>query len=501
VRTLDSVVVAEVPLFVPSSIATAVLHCIAEGVHVITMSFGGIVSAAVKDALHEAYEEDIILCAAAGNCVGFVVEPASSPEVIACGGVGIDPANGTVHPWTGTSEGLDVDISAPAENVWIADWINGIALVKPGQGTSFAAPHVAAAAAIWLDHHGRGTLLAQYGESNARLCDVFREVARRSALVPPGWDTSQNGAGVINLPSLIAEALPNPIDITVPQADPGLIQLIPTVSGPVEVVVDITELVVKDDGEFFGGAEPYLLLSFFQVDGFTARMDANLDVSKLTVDAATLQVQLLRADGEDSIVHVHRRGRHDNVREVNIGPVELEEDGPLTVSVQNDVGRYTATIEPIPIHLFFDAGDVVAGIEINGFPGFIGVHAILAEEDFTASDAAVDGHEVIAEGLGEILEGIFQDLDLSDISIDPDSFTERYADLEDDARDATNDAMDWWEGFWGGVVDPDDRLLHTFRMVNVLELQQAEDQRVGINKHYEGAHGDWRLRGVIRIVD
>jgi subtilase family protein len=498
-RTLDGVVVSEIPLFVPSSIASAVLHCIDEGVHVITMSFGGLVSAAVKDALQEAYQEDIILVAAAGNCVGFVVEPASFSEVIACGGVGIDPATGAVHPWPGTSHGLEVDISAPSENVWIADWINGVALVKPGEGTSFAAPHVAAAAAIWLDRHGRETLLEQYGGSSARLCDVFREVARRSALVPPDWDTSENGAGVINLPGLIAQALPDPLDVTVPEPDAGLIQLIPTVTGPVKVVVDINKLEVKDDGEFFGGAEPYVMLCFFTVDGDTARMEANLDVSHPNLSPATLQVQLLRDDGEDSIVYMHRRGRHGNVREVNIGPIELadREGRPRIRRIHNDVGRYAATIEPIPVHLFFDAGDVVAGIEIEGFPPFIGVHAILAEEDSTTNAAAIEGHEVIADGLREILEGVLQDLDLSDISIDPDSFTERYRELEDEARDAANETMNWWDVFWGGIVDPDDRLIQVFKMVNVMQLQQ--EGTVAVTDHKVGPHGDWRIRGEIRL--
>ncbi|MGF1596184.1 MAG: hypothetical protein ACFCVK_04525 [Acidimicrobiales bacterium] len=54
------------------------------------MSFGGFVSAAVADARRDAYDEHLILCAAAGNCVGFVVQPAAFAEVTACAVVDLD---------------------------------------------------------------------------------------------------------------------------------------------------------------------------------------------------------------------------------------------------------------------------------------------------------------------------------------------------------------------------------------------------------------------------
>ena len=206
VRGLENVVI--LPFFTQADVAAAVYHCIDEGCNVLTMSFGGYLSSAVTDALEFAHENDIILCAAAGNCVRFVVRPASLPTVIACAGIGIDPVDGSIRPWQGSSRGESVDISAPGENVWVGDWATGSQIVEPSEGTSFATPCVAAAAALWLDHHGADTLLARYRASDVRLGEVFRQVVRSSATVPSDWDSDQFGAGIVNLPALLAEPLP-----------------------------------------------------------------------------------------------------------------------------------------------------------------------------------------------------------------------------------------------------------------------------------------------------
>ena len=114
-----------------------------------------------------------------------------------------------MHPWQGTSRGSAADIAAPAENVWVGEWTNGNQIVRPSEGTSFAAPHVAAGAALWLEHHGSDKLRARYGPEDVRIGDVFRHVVRSTAVTPPGWDTGEFGAGLLNLPALLAAPLPD----------------------------------------------------------------------------------------------------------------------------------------------------------------------------------------------------------------------------------------------------------------------------------------------------
>lgn len=280
-------------------------------------------------------------------------------------------------------------------------------------------------------------------------------------------------------------------------SEADFLDLIPVIDEPVEVVVDIDHLQVRDDGELFGGAEPYLLLSFFQIDGDTARLEATVDVSAVTAGGTpTLQVKLVPANGRDSFVSVLRRGRHGNVDEVNIGPIELQVDGPKTVNIDSDVGVYRRTITPIPIRLILDSGDLTAGADIIGLPGFVGVHAILAEEDSTSDDAVVAAHRVVRDGIRNILEDVLETVDLSDLSVDPSAFVERTAEIEDAAKAAAAAEMDWWETFWGGIIDPDDQLIQAFAVANVLQPGSP----MPIEQRYQDEHGDWILAGEIRLA-
>ena len=316
---------------------------------------------------------------------------------------------------------------------------------------------------------------------------------RRSANVPPGWNTQLNGAGVVDIVALLEEALPDAEEM---QPLPE-INVLPIVAEPVEAVVDIDHLTVRDDGEAVGGAKPYLLVTFFQIDGDTARIEATVDVSAVTVGGTpTLEVKLVPANGRDSFVSTTRRGRHGNVDEVNIGPIELHFDGPKTVNIDGDVGVYRRTITPIPIRLILDGADVTAGADIIGLPGFVGVHAILAKQNLTPDDAVVAAHRVVRDGIRSILEDVLETVDLSDLSVDPSAFVERTAEIEDAAKAAAAAEMDWWETFCGGVVDPDDQLIQVFAVANVLQLSSP----MPIEKRYQGDYGDWILVGEIRLA-
>ena len=97
------------------SVARSIDWAIDHGAHVITLSLGGIFSFTLQRALRRAVQADVIVLAAAGNCVGLVVWPARYDECIAVAGV---DARGV--KWRGSCSGAAVDISAPAENVWRA---------------------------------------------------------------------------------------------------------------------------------------------------------------------------------------------------------------------------------------------------------------------------------------------------------------------------------------------------------------------------------------------
>lgn len=191
--------IRKVAVFNQSKVAQAVDHARRNGAHVITMSLGGVFSSALHDAVRKAVDANIIVVAAAGNCVGTVVWPARYDEVIAVGGV-----NEKDRPWKGSSAGDSVDISGPAEMVLRADARDPADPAKTGggQGTSFATAHLAGVAACWLAHYGRDALIARL-PAGMKLQDLFRSLVARSARVPPGFDTSKYGAGIVNAEALV----------------------------------------------------------------------------------------------------------------------------------------------------------------------------------------------------------------------------------------------------------------------------------------------------------
>jgi subtilisin family serine protease len=183
-----------------STVAQAVEYARQQGCHVVTMSLGGLPSAALKTAIHRAVAENLIVLAAAGNCVSWVVWPARYARCLAIAGTNVADA-----PWKGSSRGRSVDLSAPGELVWRAkrqrrtDPTDGI---DGGQGTSFAVALAAGVAALWLAHHGRDGLIASLAPGE-RLQDRFRRLLRQSARRPPGWNDHDYGAGIVDAHALL----------------------------------------------------------------------------------------------------------------------------------------------------------------------------------------------------------------------------------------------------------------------------------------------------------
>lgn len=199
----------------PRRVRDAVLDAIEKKCLVISMSMGGVWYGGLEKALHDAYLNNILLIAAAGNVVRMVVWPARYKEVIAVAGC-------TAHRerWINSSRGESVDITAPAHNVWRACIVDRSEFdhadtpdVQPGSGTSYATAITAGVAALWLAHHGRDNLLRDY--AGIPLNEVFRRALRDSADPPPPGHGGKFGAGIINARKLLETPLPNPADFAV----------------------------------------------------------------------------------------------------------------------------------------------------------------------------------------------------------------------------------------------------------------------------------------------
>lgn len=179
-----------------ANVARAVDRATEAGAAVITMSLGGVFSVALERAIRRAIARDVIVLAAAGNCVHLVVWPARYDMVLGVGGVNVDDAM-----WRGSSRGRDVAIAAPAENVYRANGRSGD--IGQGQGTSFAVALTAGVAACWLAAHGRDRIAREARVRGETVTGMFMRMVQETARTPAGWEVGRLGAGIVDAEALL----------------------------------------------------------------------------------------------------------------------------------------------------------------------------------------------------------------------------------------------------------------------------------------------------------
>ena len=202
-----------------ADVARAVNLARERGCHMISMSLGGRGFIGLQEAIRAAVADGMIVMAAAGNKVSFVVAPASYPECLAVAATNCDS-----KPWTDSSRGEAVDISAPGASVWTARVILGNPpgfAVSRSDGTSYAVAALAGVAALWLAHHGPDRIRRQYGRANVQnaFLSLLRSHGRR---VPPDWTSNGwqrlYGVGIVDAVALLNAGLPALPEAVVPEA-------------------------------------------------------------------------------------------------------------------------------------------------------------------------------------------------------------------------------------------------------------------------------------------
>ena len=166
----------------------------------------------VARAIDDAYKRGVIICAAAGNVIPWVIYPGAFDRVVTVGGATTD--NGTtLHPWRGGSRGPEVDISGPADvirrgNTTLEDGRDRFVITPGGDGTSFAAAMCAGIAVLWLARRNT-ELKEKYGEDLWKRVVAFKQLLRATAIPPDDWDSSNYGPGVYQAGELLARELPD----------------------------------------------------------------------------------------------------------------------------------------------------------------------------------------------------------------------------------------------------------------------------------------------------
>lgn len=189
------------------NLVDAVNQAINSNADVVFMCMGSYPRPMIAEAAKAAYENGIIWCCAAGNEVEIIVAPALYPGTIAVAAI-----NPNQKPWRGSSYGKGVDIAAPGEDVYVPsmdDKQNEIMVY--GSGTSYATPHVAAAATIWKAKNYE-EILKLY-KFQWQIVEAFRYCLKKSAYATIDWDSKNYGAGVLNMYNLLRTPLPKAEDL------------------------------------------------------------------------------------------------------------------------------------------------------------------------------------------------------------------------------------------------------------------------------------------------
>ena len=186
----------------------AIKLAIENNCHVISISLGWLGDSALHDVIERAWNENLIIVAAAGNYTGrLIVWPAKYRECICM--AGCDAARGI---WEGSARGRRIDFTGPAQDVWKAGFDDGDAIAVQSSGTSFATAMTAGVAALWLAFHGRGNLITKYRPHGVRLTEVFRKVIERSADPAPRSLFGGFG-GIVNAERALRTQLPDPAEV------------------------------------------------------------------------------------------------------------------------------------------------------------------------------------------------------------------------------------------------------------------------------------------------
>ena len=206
VRVADSVVG-----FWTSAIAEGIDFARMQGADVVSMSMGGLPSAAWADAVNAAYDAGVVVVCAAGNSFGglptsLTVYPARFNRVIAACGAMADgnpyfhiPAN-KMEGNAGPGSKMRTAMSAFTPNIPWARFGTPDLIDLDGAGTSAATPQVAAAAALWLHRNG-----AAFPKGSWQRAEAARQALFRAARGKGGVDPLL-GNGLLRAPEALAMA-------------------------------------------------------------------------------------------------------------------------------------------------------------------------------------------------------------------------------------------------------------------------------------------------------
>jgi subtilisin family serine protease len=161
---------------------------------VANMSLGGGKSRAVNDAVAGSIKSGVTYAVAAGNSAADACDasPASTPAALTTAA-----SDQTDHNASFSNMGPCVDLFAPGVGI-LSDWNTGSMATKVLSGTSMASPHVAGAAALYLQSNPTASPAAVSSALLGRATAGALTITLTCGKMPRGWCKN-----VLNVPNLL----------------------------------------------------------------------------------------------------------------------------------------------------------------------------------------------------------------------------------------------------------------------------------------------------------
>ena len=307
-----------------SDAANGIVYAVDKGAKVINLSLAWEApSATLEDAINYAWGRGVVVVAAAGNNgsnpeTNQVVYPAAYANVVAVGATGEDdPFFGSDQRASFSSHGPELDMVAPGTRIYSTDYSGGY---TSGNGTSYAAPHVAGAAAL-LWAYGAPSNSAVVNALYQGALDINDLTHYGSA---PGWD-EYYGWGRLDIyrSLLVLDDTPSPTPTPTPTLTPTPI---PTPTTPTPTPRPTPSLHISDlDGtsQKIKGEPYWQATAYVEAENQLDQPEANVGVVGLWSDGKT-STCFTEADGR---CHTSSSSLHMKTASIGFTVTSLVADG------------------------------------------------------------------------------------------------------------------------------------------------------------------------------
>lgn len=221
--------------------------------------------------------------------------------------------------------------------------------------------------------------------------------------------------------------------------------------------ITLKSVFCHDEGDGSGSAEPYLWTVFFKIDGDTTVVD----------DTFALR-------GTATVIRTPGNRRNLPNRSV---------DGGESVPIPANLGEFVTRLKPIPLQV-----PVGETREVGGFMGMI---AILLEQDNTPASAIARGHDALNQAVQVALDDLITKLNVQHPEPSEDEIKAMKTLIADTVEEAIADGVSIWD-WMGGGGNMDDKIGSEVFAFSHSELRRRGG--IDIQKRFRN-QGDWELLG------